>query len=420
MEMKLRTRKAARLNTRAIISAIGDAITEAAPMLEALTEPVIGDIFSKALLLWTPKLNKLQFLEFWNGQALADETIRNLLMVHCPNLNKISIYQWAGDDSDQHLGSFLSSMNPDTLTYFENFSSCGIGLETCLGLNSHGKALNTLKLALGDNGLPGLAVLQNCTALESLKLVDLRPPHDLANDQSEVFQGTVDWLKQCPQLREITLTNFVSAPALLAEVLSGSSIQLEKLEINTNTDNWMYVLKDNQKFHHALGEQRHLRSLLLKADPEPASRDDLEMLCDALCNLTELRELKLSRTSDYFSDQHIQLLTACLVNLEELYTSGYGISDAVLRSLSNLKNLKNVNFSGVTTFTKEGLLNFANSLGSGNQGLVFAVDAADPDRALTDAAQDAIRQAFVKNAQGRFDYMLLRGTLSMRRTDPSL
>ncbi|KAK8192509.1 hypothetical protein M8818_007679 [Zalaria obscura] len=401
-------RRAPRLDTRKIISDIGDLITEQAPMLEALSEPIIGDMFSTALLRWAPRLSKLQELQFWNGKALEDETIQNLLCAHCPQLNKLSIFQWSGDAADRHLGQFLNTLRQNSLTEFQNISNCGIGLETCLGLGSHGKSLKTLKLALTAEGLPGLGVLKDCTSMETFELEDLRPPNDLQTSHNDIFLDMVEWLKQCSSLREISLTNFVSAPALLEAILSGSDIQLEKLEINATKEDCLYVVKDHQAFHLALSQQRNLRSLLLKANPDPPSRDDLEILCSTLCALTELRELKLSRTSDYFTDSHVHMLAQSLVNLEDLYVSGYGITDNALISVSSLGNLKSANFSGLTYFTKDGLLNFVDRLGPGNQGLAVFVDAADPDRGLTDMAQDQVREALAEKVQGRFEYQLLR------------
>lgn len=43
-------------------------------------------------------------------------------------------------------------MQENTLESFENLSSCGIGQETCLALNSHGKSLLSLKLLLSEEG----------------------------------------------------------------------------------------------------------------------------------------------------------------------------------------------------------------------------------------------------------------------------
>lgn len=73
--------------------------------------------------------------------------------------------------------------------------------------------------------------------------------------------------------------------------------------------------------------------------------------------------MRLTRISDYFSDEHIGSIAQQLHNLEDLYIGGYGVSDAVFKHLTTLKSLKVVNFSGITAFTEDGILEFVNSLG---------------------------------------------------------
>jgi hypothetical protein len=81
-----------RLDTRKIVLAIGSKITHHAPLLEALSESANVDILAEALLDWAPRLTHLTSLEFGDGKALADETVRNLLHVHCPNLNTLRVF----------------------------------------------------------------------------------------------------------------------------------------------------------------------------------------------------------------------------------------------------------------------------------------------------------------------------------------
>lgn len=171
----------------------------------------------------------------------------------------------------------------------------------------------------------------------------------------------------------------------------------------------MYVVKDHHDFHQALTQQPSLQSLLLRADPEPTSRDDIDTLMDAFCSLKELRELRLNRTSDYFRDENIITLVEQLTNLEDLYIGGFGISDTILPHLAKLENLKVITFSGLTSFSANGLLDFVGSLGKGNHGLTLSVDLADPESAISQESQDLIRETMAQSLDGRFDYQLLRG-----------
>ena len=184
--------RAPRLDMKRIVAAIGDEIIQQAPMLEELTEPTITNVLSNALLTWAPRLQHLQRLSFWDGKALADETIRNLLHTHCPNLNHLTFYSSSDSDSDHFLAAFISGLQENTLRHFENISSCGIGPETCLALNSHGKSLAELKLALAEEGILALGLLQSCTAVQSLSLTSLRPSVDLKATQNDVYLQIVE------------------------------------------------------------------------------------------------------------------------------------------------------------------------------------------------------------------------------------
>jgi len=396
-------------NMRDTVAAIGDAIVEAAPMLEEIAEPILDEhnILSNALPRWAPNLSRLRSLRLWDGKTLGDETIQQLLYKHCPHLSRINIYQWIADDSDTRLARFLEGMPKNTLQYFENLGECGIGVETCQALNTHGESLKVLALALPDKGIEGLGMMQNCTAIEKLKLTETQPSHDLKEMQKDTLEGMIEWLKQCTKLREVGFQDFVSAPDILAPVLSEEGIDLEELEIGAK-DDCMYVLREHQEFHAAIGLQTKLRSLSLKADPDPLEPVARNQLCEALCELTDLRYLHLIRSSDYFQDDQLQLLAENLPNLEDILVGGWLLTDQTLVTLSNLGNLKSVTVNGLSVFTANGLLDFIDKLGPGNRGLAISIDMASLDGALSSEEQDLIRDTLATKVQGRFEYQLVR------------
>jgi hypothetical protein len=307
------------------------------------------------------------------------------------------------------LGTFISEMSENSLVYFETISNCRIGPETCLALNRHGKSLRSLKLGLDGTGLQALGLLQRCTAIETLALSSAIASPDLKTTQNDVYLDILGWLKSCNQLLDVSLTNIVSAPDLLLAVLLNNEVKLEKLQINAPIEAGMYLVKDHRDFHQALGQQPSLRSLLLRADPDATTRDDIETLMNSFCSLKNLRELSLTRISDYFSDEHIQLLTDHLTNLEDLYVGGYGISDAVWTSLANVQNLRTVTFSGITKFTESGILDFIDRLGEGVRGITLSIENADQDTPISLESQDLIREVMATKLDGRFEYQLLRG-----------
>ena len=177
---------------------------------------------------------------------------------------------------------------------------------------------------------------------------------------------------------------------------------------------------DNHEFHRALGRHHSLRLLHLGADPEFSTRDDLEILLQTLCSLENLNDLRLSRVSDYFTDEHINILAQSLTELEELSIGGYAVSDAVWGGMCRLRKLKTLNFFGISSFTKDGIIDFIDQLGPDNKGLTLSVYNAEPDKALSVEEQDLLRDLIAVKVEGRFEYQLSRGNASFRPPQRSL
>lgn len=401
-----------RLDLRAIVLAVGDVITEQSPLLEALTEPTIDGVFSTALPSWVSRLSHLKRLDLFDGSALADEAVCALLHSHCPLLDSLTIYSATSEDADKQIATFISGRRPNTLVHFENISNCHIGLETAVALNKHGKSLAVLKLYLTGDKIQALGCLRECTSVSTLAIEYSGPADNLKKEENELYLEIVEWLHNCLALRDISITNMVSAPDMILPILLTESIQLHKLQINCN-EGLMYLVKDHQDFHHSLGQKRSLQELSLRADPEGLIGDPLTEVTNSICSLTNLRHLYLTRISDYFSDQHVRALAQHLVNLEQIYIGGYGISDGVLDAVAQLKNLKIVTFSGLTVFTAQGILRFIDQLGDGNQGLLLGVDNADADSPLTSEEQELVQEALAAKVNGSFAYQLLRGMVTI-------
>lgn len=398
-----------RLDLRAIVLAVGDVITEQSPLLEALTEPTIDGVFSSALPSWVPRLSHLKRLDLWDGSALADENVCKLLHSHCPQLDSLRIYSATSEDADEQIASFISGRQPNTLVHFENISNCHIGLDTAVALNQHGKSLSVLKLYLTGDKIKALGCVRECTSVNTLAIEYSGPPDNLKANENDLFLEITEWLRNCTALRDISISNMVSAPDMILPILLNEAIQLHKLQINSH-EGLMYLVKDHQDFHQSLGQKRSLQELSLRADPEGLLGDPLAEVTNSICALTDLRHLHLTRISDYFSDQHVRAFAEHLVNLEHIYIGGYGISDGVWDAVARLRNLKTLTFSGLTVFTSGGILRFVDQLGDGNQGLILAVDNADADSPLTQEEQEMVQEALAAKVDGVFAYQLLRGT----------
>ncbi|KAI7659577.1 hypothetical protein KC319_g8917, partial [Hortaea werneckii] len=396
--------RAARLDIKKILLAVGDEITKRSPLLEELLEPSTSDVLITALPTWTPRLEHLRALEFWDGKLLADETIRNLLHVHCPNLAHLQLFLSTDPESDHHLALFINGLQHNNLLTFENNSTCNIGEETCMALNNHGRSLFELKLGLEEQGMLALGLLKEMTALKTLHITSFKQSADLKATQNDVFRDIVEWLRGCTMLADVSFDNILSAPDLMIPILEEGSAQLRHLSV-TGKEGSLYVLKDHHHFHRALKHQLKLESLVLRADPEPVSRDDIEILMATVTSLKQLKRLDLFRTSDYFSNDQIIQLAQSLPMLETLYIGGYGISDAVLHSVAHLAHLRSVTFAGITAFTTDGLLDFVNELPDRQSGLVIAVEMADPDSMIPEEGQKLIADSLATKIQMSLNLM---------------
>lgn len=371
-----------------------------------MVEQVTGPVLASALLRWVPRLARLRSLQLWDGEALGDERLPNLITIHCPKFSDLSIFLWAGSDTDHKLSLFFSGLPANRLAGFETISGTGIGAESFLSLNNHGQSLRKLILSLSQEAVPHLGLLKGCTALETLDITDGSGTTNLESTQNDVFLEMIVWLRDCHNLKQLSFNNFRSAASLLAQVLSDTNISLEQLQLDS------YLVREQTAFHVALTNQTSLTSLHLSGNSEGIFADDRATFINALCQLKQLRDLKLvfrSEDVDLLTDPEISKLAENLTDLEELYSSGYGVTDAVLPKISKLKNLRQLAFLAVTAFTLAGLLTFIERLGPGNQDLALLIDAADPDSALPDEEQATVRKALWDKVGGRFEYQLLRG-----------
>ncbi len=407
---KRRGMGAPRLDRDKIITALGDEISQQAPLLEALSEPALLSTLSTALLTWTPRLGSLRRLELFDARAFEDETIRNLLHAHCPNLEAITVYRSSNlTETDHALASFIGGMPADRLTHLEILGDIGIATETCLALNGHGKSLTTFRLRLSDEGIMALALLQSCVSLETLSFGSERGyAVDLMATQNDVYQAIVQWLKSCTKLKSLEIYNITSAPQLCSPILLSPSITLEDLSINATEEN-TYVVKDHRDFHRAMTQQPSLRKLQLRADPEPPELQDIELLMNTFCSLQGLLQLTLIRVSDYFKNEHLKVIADSLPELESLYIGGFGATDAALTDLVRLNHLNTLTISSLTRFTFEGVSHFIEQLGDGNKGLSFSIESADADYAISEEEQEVLRELIYAKVGGRFEYQLFRG-----------
>lgn len=71
--------------------------------------------------------------------------------------------------------------------------------------------------------------------------------------------------------------------------------------------------------------------------------------------------------------------------------------------------------NALSNFTLDGLLEYISRLGAGNWGLALAIMMADPETPLSEEAQSLVREILAAKVEGRFDYTLARGSVSMKK-----
>ncbi|EXJ81032.1 hypothetical protein A1O3_07320 [Capronia epimyces CBS 606.96] len=393
------------IDTVATVNAIGEAVTAKTTLLEEID----GHISPGFLPRWIARSPKLETMVLWKGDALADgagATIRD----HCENFRNLTIHEWLSPDADEAFATFLDELKPDTLGYFEMISYNNLGKRSFEALGRH-KTLKQLDLGnLTQEAMQNLNALKECTEIHTLKLGDNYGTVQLEALNNDVFLEVVEWLSSCTKLRDLSLKKFVDGPAILSRISYSPNVKLTKLSLEG------YTVRQTsaQLFHSALAEQKSLESVWLKGNGEDTTADDLQIMVEGLCNLTNLRELVLKDVSDEFSEDHIVSLALSLPLLEDFWTSGGEVSADILPALANLKHLRNLNLYAMTQFTSDAILDFLTSLNPETQrGFNLSLMAADPEYDLSETELDIIREYIRANLDGRFDFVL------WREADPS-
>jgi len=300
------------------------------------------------------------------------------------------------------MAGFLNALRPNTLKEFTTISSCGVSLETCVALNSHGASLRDLNVTFGPHDISALMTLGNCTSIENLSL-EMPSSFDTDAFQRDIVPALSAWLSECRNLRKIAFKEFGAAPTVLIPILLNKAVCLEELNLDAKKN--YYVVHQNREFHRALGQMRTLKALYLVGNGENVRRDDIDTLVDSLINLPELRILQLRGVSELLGEDAVIRLLSSLPLLEDVYVGGYGFSDKVLEVVATLQNLRSISFYAVTSFTCQGLLDFVETLGPGNEDIYLSIYMADTQHLLSDEEQATVRDALYRKVSGRMDYL---------------
>ena len=367
---KTRKRPMARLDVEATVEAIGASLTQRTPILEELS----GQVRAAVLQDWIPRLPCLRSLDPWDGSSLADTG--SLISSHCRSFESLGFYSWVSSDADEVFSRFLLDLRSHTLKSLEIYSRAQISAKTFAALNNHSESLAELKIgALEPEAIPFLSILKPCTHLTTLSFSEIYSGTvDLETDHPESLSNLTAWVANCKNLRSLSVTKFKNSGPLLVPVLLGQDISLEHLEVSG------YSLKHSAAFHESLGNQTSLKTLTLKGDDDDATlrQETYDMLARSVCLLKELTYLNLRSSSDTFSDHDLISIAMTHPKLETWWTGGTFITDKVLKPIASMRQLKRLECSAMTRFSRKGLEEFFNTLQMpGNEGFNFAVNAPD-------------------------------------------
>ena len=387
-----------RFNDGAMLEKIGESISSKAPMVEELIAGhYLGEISKEALVEWIPRMRQLRHLQLFDG--LKATGLGTLLRDCCPHFRVLRFYT-ASHGADTAISQLLDDLNPNTLQALEIFSSAQIEDKVFSSLGRHARSLTELKLGEVERScLSNLSKMSSCSSLRSLQLkVSKRAgnPPDLEAQIPEIVQ----WLQSCKNLQELAFEDFDASVQILTPLMLNPSTKLTSLSVLN------YDASTANDFHSALPHQsKSLHSLVLRSVDDSCNH---EILVAALTQLSILKDLRLQGVSDYFFDNHIRSLAENLPYLEDIWISGWRITDAVWSSISMLGSLRRLELNAFSAFTTDGILDFVSNLGPGNHGLSLAIMMADPASEMGEAEQGLIRDSLMEAVEGRFEYQLAR------------
>lgn len=267
-------------------------------------------------------------------------------------------------------------------------------------LADHSSSLRVLKLhGLKTESLAALPHLKEATHLEVVLLKNEMGRH---NERPELFtalEEIAQWLRSCKGLQDLVLQNIESGPKIATAVLRDQTTKLQHLEVSE------YDTSPNREFEEVLKNHLSLQSLSLCGDSRGFIHDHDEALVESLCNLRNLRKLRLVDISNYFTDNHICMIAKALPLLEEFWVSGYDITDGVWDDLAKLKNLRLLSFQAMSRFTSEGIMGFVRSLDDKSGMQLEIMYSQDP---MSNDDKDAIEKEIISKG-GSFVFTTWRG-----------
>lgn len=223
-----------------------------------------------------------------------------------------------------------------------------------------------------------MPLLRDCTNLVSLSLADIADT-DHETSHSDAFLETVAWLKECKELKSLTLNPYLSASALMTQIFSENSVHLTSLDFKG------FLPQHSRQSHiellHALANQTSLQRLRLRVSLHEDVLD-VGVMVESLSKLVNLTDLRLEASFAHFDDEDIVQLASSLSKLEVLSIGGIRLTDDSWGEFASLRSLRRLELDALASSTVDGILGFIEKLGPGNVGLRISLTNVDYDNDL--------------------------------------
>ncbi|KAI0887581.1 uncharacterized protein GGS22DRAFT_157521 [Annulohypoxylon maeteangense] len=352
---------------------------------------------------WIAQLRGLRSLRIRDGSVLGLDAA-TAISQHCPDFTDLTCYYYSSPDADTDLAAFFLALRPNSLRSFEIISKNEIGPAALTALNTHSKSLRSLSFrSISAQAKAALPHLSSCTALETLVIEnrDFFNYQDSDDAESkEVLQRIIAWISNCKSLKDLNL-RIKDALSIAKGVLLSPDIRftsLSMVDVGPTSEamegvDWT-----------ALGSQDRLESLTLgSGDTGAISFIQSEFrLAESICNLKNLTSLNLMLT--YITSDVLERIATSLPKLSEFIFSGDSMTDSMLQPLGNIPQLKLLSINTFTSFSFEGLYEFAMKLNRPNcMGIRVDILNQIGELKLKESDYARLQQYFAETLQGRIE-----------------
>ncbi|KAH8673743.1 hypothetical protein BX600DRAFT_456101 [Xylariales sp. PMI_506] len=212
------------------------------------------------------------------------------------------------------------------------------------------------------------------------------------------------WIQNCTNLKELSLTNFKDALLILKDVLNTPAIQLISLSLQGFSSLPNEV---GQATWAALGLQSSLERLSLGGPQESLVIHEMEPLAASICSLKNLKALNLTQAS--VRTIELRQIVMALPGLAELSFGGDWVDDVIFEFIVSLKSLNVLMINASSVFTYPAFMSFLSRLDTDtNRGITIDIVNQLGQFKMSDEDHTSLTQYIATVLSGRLEIGYLR------------